>query len=473
MPTPTGRALVNAQAVIESFSLSMDGELLVYARREVRRGRYVSHLWTVPWSGGRARRLTSGAVRDANPAISPDGSLVAFARTAVGPDPGEAQIWIQPLAGGEPWQLTKQRHGAGSPQWSPDGRRLLFLGQAGDDRFIVGRVRPKQAPLARRITRTDYRDDDSGLLGRRTHLWSVAGKSGARPRRLTHGDFDVQEPTWAPDGSWIAFTADLGDDWNVMPRTAVYRVPSGGGEHALLAELPGDAWNAAISPDGRSVAFLGTDVADPPEYAVTRAWLAGLDGGAPRCLTPKLDRSVGNGAWSDLVMADDDPGPAWLDPETLVVIVGDQGRNVPYRITLDGDVAPLVQPGRVVGCAIATAAGRVAMSAGNDRHAAELYALDDGRGGTRRLRRLTTNGSGWQDRFPLPTWEEAWIDGDGGPIQTWIVSPRRAGKGALPTIVIIHGGPTGCHAPGGTMDTTMLTGHGYRLVLANPRGSDT
>jgi dipeptidyl aminopeptidase/acylaminoacyl peptidase len=473
MPAPTGRALVNAQAVIESFSLSTDGERLVFALRRVRGGRYVSHLWSVPWSGGRAHRLTSGAVRDVNPAISPDGRLAAFARTAVGPEPGEAQIWILPLDGGEAWQLTKQRHGAGTPTWSPDGKRLLFLGAAGEDRFIVGRVRRKEAPVARRVTRTDFRDDESGLLGRRTHLWTVTARPGARPRRLTHGDFDVQEPTWAPDGSWIAFTADMGDDWNLMPRTALYRVPSGGGAFSLLAELPGDAWNAAISPNGQAVAFLGTDVADPPEYALTRAWLAPVEGGTPNCLTPELDRSVGNGGWADLVMADDDPGPAWLDPETLMVIVGDRGRNVPYRLSLDGGVAPLVAPGRIVGCAIATAAGRVALSAGVDRHAAELYALEGGRRRSARMRRLTMNGSGWQDRFPLPAWEEAWFDGPGGPIQAWIVSPPRAGSRPLPTIVIIHGGPTGCHAPGGTMDTTMLAAHGYRLVLANIRGSDT
>ena len=200
MPSPTGRALVNAQAVIESFSLSADGERLAYAVRQVRGGRYVSHLWSVSWSGGRARRLTSGAVRDVNPAISPDGRLVAFARTAVGPDPGEAQIWIMPLDGGAAWQLTKQRHGAGTPVWSPDGKRLLFLGAAGEDRFIVGRVRPKQAPVARRITRTDFRDDDSGLLGRRSHLWTVAARSGARPR--------------APDpGRLRCRGADLGAGW--------------------------------------------------------------------------------------------------------------------------------------------------------------------------------------------------------------------------------------------------------------------
>jgi dipeptidyl aminopeptidase/acylaminoacyl peptidase len=473
MPSPTGRALVNAQAVIESFSLSADGEWLAYGLRQVRGGRYVSHLWSVSWSGGRARRLTSGAVRDVNPAISPDGRLVAFARTAVGPDPGEAQIWILPLDGGAAWQLTKQRHGAGTPVWSPDGKRLLFLGAGGEDRFIVGRVRPKQAPVARRITRTDFRDDESGLLGRRTHLWTIAARPRARPRRLTQGDFDVEEPTWAPDGSWIAFTADMGDDWNVMPRTALYRVPSGGGPFSLLAELPGDAWKAAIARDGRTVAFLGTSVADPPEYALTRAWLAHVDGGTARCLTPELDRSVGNGAWADLVMADDDPGPAWLDPETLIVIVGDRGRNVPYRLSLDGRVAPLVDPGRIVGCGVATAAGRVALSAGVDRRAAELFALEGGRRGSMRMRRLTTNGSGWQDRFPLPAWEEAWFDGPGGPIQTWIVSPPRAGRRPLPTIVIIHGGPTGSWAPGGTMDSTLLASHGYRLVLANIRGSDT
>ena len=96
---------------------------------------------------------------------------------------------------------------------------------------------------------------------------------------------------------------------------------------------------------------------------------AGRGGGTPRCLTPELDRSIGNGAWADLVMADDRPGPAWLDSRTLVVIVGDRGRNVPYRLGLDGRVDPLVPPGRVVGCAIAAAAGRVALSAGVDRHA--------------------------------------------------------------------------------------------------------
>ena len=474
MPAPTGRALVNAQAVIESFSLASDGERLVYALRRVRGGRYVSHLWLTGWSGARARRLTAGQVRDVNPAISPDGSMIAFARTPVGGEAAEPQLWILPLAGGEPWQLTRLANGASSPSWSPDGKRLAFLAAAGADRFVVGRRRAKQAPMARRITRTDFRDDEAGLLGRRTHLWTVAARVGARPLRLTSGDFDVEQPAWAPDGSWLAFTADMGDDSNVMPRTELFRIPAAGGPASPLASLPGDASHAAISPDGQSVAFLGTDIADPPEHALARAWVAPIDGsGSVRCLTPRLDRSIGNGAWADLVMADDVPGPLWLDDGSLVAMVGDRGRNLPFRITLDGQPTPMIDPGRVVGCGLAVAGDRVVMSAGLDRHAAEIYALEWGRGGRGRLRRLTTHGSSWQDRFPLPTWEELWIEGPGGPIQAWLVSPLRARRGPLPTVVGLHGGPTGSWAPGGTMDATMLAGHGYRLVLPNIRGSDT
>jgi dipeptidyl aminopeptidase/acylaminoacyl peptidase len=474
MPAPTGRALVTAQAAIESFSLSSDAETIVYGLRRVRGGRYVSHLWHARWAGGRSRRLTSGAVRDVNPAISPDGSRIAFARTPVGPESAEAQIWILPLDGGEAWQLTRLRHGAGSPIWSPDGTRLAFLAAAGADRFVVGRRRAKQAPIARRITRTDFRDDEAGLLSRRTHLWTVAARPGGRPKRITFGDFDVEQPSWAPDGGWIAFAADMGRDWNLMPRTELFRIAAGGGPLQPLASMPGDASHPAISPDGGQVAFIGTDVADPAEHVIQRAYVVPADGSAPpHCLTASLDRSLVNGAWADLVLADDVPGPLWLDDATLLGMVGDRGRNLPYRITLDGQVAPLIAPDRVVGCGLATAAGRIALSAGVDRHASELYAVEVGARGAGRLRRLTNNGSGWQDRFPLPVWEELWIDGPAGPIQTWVVSPARAGTRPLPTIVAIHGGPTGCWAPGGTMDSTMLAGHGYRLVLPNVRGSDT
>jgi dipeptidyl aminopeptidase/acylaminoacyl peptidase len=474
MRPPTGRNLVNAQVVIESFSISSDGETLVYALRRVERGAYVSHLWAVPWAGGRPRRLTAGRVRDGSPVISPDGRSVSFTRSPVGEADAEGQVWILALDGrNRPWQLTRQRHGAASPRWHPDGRSVAFLGQAGSHRFVVGKEDPKRAPIARRITRTDFRDDESGHLGRRTHLWLIDVRRRADARQLTEGDFDVSEHTWAPDGGWLAFTADLGDDWNIMPRTQIFRIGTGGGPPAVLASLAGNAGTPAVSPDGRTLAFVGTDVPDPGDAELAALWVMPIAGGAPRCLSGELDRSIGCGGWADLVMSEDVPGPLWLDEGNLLVLVGDRGRNVPYRISAEGIATSLVEPDRLVGAGLATAAGRLAMSAGMDGRAAELHAIEGWESAPGRLRRITSVGSGWQSRFPLPLWEERWIDGPGGSIQAWIVSPPDAGDAPLPAVFVFHGGPTGSTAPGGTMDSTMLAGHGYRVVLPNVRGSDT
>ena len=457
---------MTAQSAIESFSLAPDGERIVYALRRVRAGRYESHLWSVPWEGGRPTRLTAGAVRDANAAISPDGRSVAFVRTPAVDDPPDGQVWIAPLDGGEPWQLTHLPHGAGTPRWSPDGQRLAVLGAAGPHRFAVGPEKKGRALTARHITRTDFRDDETGFLSRRTHLWVTRVAPGARARQLTRGDFDVAHPTWSPDGTWLAFAADTGPDANLMPGQQLYAVHAAGGEVRPLAALAGEATRPAISPDGRSVAFIGIDVADPPDPALVRLWVAPVTGGPARCLTAHLDRSVGAEGWADLVQAEDDPGPIWLDDETLLTIVSDRTRNIPYRVPVDGEPEPLTAPGRVVGGGIAAAAGRIVLSAGIGGRAGEVYAVE-----RRRLRQITRDGSAWQARFPLPRWEEIDVPGPGGPVQAWIVSPARAGGRRLPTVTILHGGPTGSAAPGGNLDATMLAAHGYRVVLPNARGS--
>ena len=474
MPAPTGRALVNAQVALESFSLSADGKTLVYVLRRVERGEYVSHLWRTTWDGVSPQQLTSGRVRDTAATISPNGRWLAFVRERVGATrESPAQLWILPMSGGRPWRLTRQRHGAGTPRWSPDSRSIAFLGQAGAHRFLVGPERPNRSALAFRMTRTDFREDPSGQLSRRTHLWRIAARRGAIARQLTQGDFDVAEPAWAPDGSWLAFSADMGPDWNISPRSTIHRVPAGGGAHGRLVELAGDAWAPAISPDGRRVAFLGTDVPDPGDAELDRLWVAPVGGGKPRCLTPELDRSIGNGGWADLVMADDVAGPIWVDDNRLLVLIGDRSRNIPHLVTVRGAMKRLASEDRLVGAGLASGGGRVALSAGIDGRAAEIYALDGHDKPPATLRRITSDGSRWQSRFPRPRWDERMVGGPGGQIQAWVVSPPGAGREPLPTVVVLHGGPTGSTAPGGTMDSTMLAGHGYRVVLPNVRGSDT
>jgi dipeptidyl aminopeptidase/acylaminoacyl peptidase len=461
---------VRAQAALESFRLSSDGSFIVYAVRRVRANDYVSHLWLRPFAGGAPTRLTTGRVRDGSPAFAPDGRSVAFVRSPVGVKDAVSQAWILRLDRARPRRLTSLPHGVTDAAWSPDGTRLALLAPAGEEPFVVAGPTKRSSATARRITRLDYRDDASGHVGRRTHLWIVDATGRDHPRQLTSGDYDVAHPTWSPDGREIAFAADRGPDTTIAPRMTLWTVSVGARPRVTeLASLAGDVDWPSYSPSGRRLAFVGTDVDDPPDDVQPAAWVRDLASNTTRSLTDGLDRPVGEWAWADLLQAEEVAAPAWIDDDSLVAIVGDRGRAMPYRLAVEGRPTPGVDPSlRIATAGVAAAARRIVVSAAIDGRAAEAYAVEDGA-----LRRITREGSAWQRRFPQPELAELELPGPGGPIQAWLASPAGAGEERLPTILHLHGGPTGAWGPGGTLDAIALCGAGYRVLMPNIRGSAT
>jgi tricorn protease len=77
-------------------------------------------LWAVDVKGGPARRLTSHAGLETNPAISPDGQTLAFSAQYEGP----TEVYTMPLAGGLPVRRTFAGQGATVVGWTPDGKVL-------------------------------------------------------------------------------------------------------------------------------------------------------------------------------------------------------------------------------------------------------------------------------------------------------------------------------------------------------------
>ena len=233
--------LVLAQVALGDPDVSTDGSHAVYTRRITRSNGYRRHIWVVPLDGGRPRALTAGDVRDSSPHFA--GDRVLFLR--------DDQVWAVPLAGGDAEKLTALAHGVSAFVPSPDGARLALCASAPETRFAVGPLKSDVHPLARVIARADWRRDGQRYRDRHVHLYVQPARAGARARRITHGDWSVDDVAWSPDGKRIAFCADLGADSDFRGAPAVHVVDANGGEVRELARLAGSceapSWSRTAS----------------------------------------------------------------------------------------------------------------------------------------------------------------------------------------------------------------------------------
>jgi dipeptidyl aminopeptidase/acylaminoacyl peptidase len=515
--------LLRRQVVLEEHDALPGGDGAVIVRRFVRGETYRSHLhrvdfgrtWAaVPQSAGAGRgtadavrrgagsvprtagvvHLTSGAVRDTSPRVSPDGRRVAFLRSFPDEPDRLTAVMVAALDGGTARVLWVPGHGVSEIAWSPDGSRLALVAAGPASHSIVGPETKGRVVTARRIRRADWHADGVGHRDRWDQVWVIAAHGRARARQLTDHEADGRGIAWSPDGVAIAYAADPRPGADLRPRPSIWAVPADGGVPREAIRLAGYAGSPAFSPDGRWLACVGVDVADPlddeqPGIFVASAAPAGaIAEGAigrgseppPRAvaLAPDLDMPVG--AWNDTDlngwMAASRPGPCWDGTTSLVALVSEAGRVRPWRFPVDPATGrPAGHPRRLVDGDVAAwtlgvAGGVVTIVATRDDRPMELLTVAD-RGAGTAPRARTTLGGRWRRGLPWPEMRRLVAPGTGGPIEAWIVSPAGAGDAPLPAIVNVHGGPLGAWSPAPSTENVLLAAHGYRVILPNIRGS--
>jgi TolB protein len=199
--------------------------------------------------------------------------LIAFTRT-VGGERG--QVYVVRPDGSDLRQLTHRRNGAGGASWSPDGRRIAFGARAHGELHIfvkrlggrTRRITPRGANFSTMAWSPDGRKivTASGhwVQGRRyfDETLVVMRTDGRRPRTVYNGgELGAEAPAWSPDGRTIAFMhTDVGA---LGASPSIYVVPAAGGEARRITEDSAQD-HPDWSPDGSLIAYsygsaLGTD----------------------------------------------------------------------------------------------------------------------------------------------------------------------------------------------------------------------
>lgn len=210
------------------------------------------------------------------PAWSGDGGSIAF----VGARGKARGIYV---AGGDGigLHLVKGTARGTDPVLSPDGKTLAFA----RSRTHFPKVNPKKLPPV------------SGRYYSSTTTW-VIDLAGGRARRLTawrNGLENVPE-SFSPDGSTLALTKR--DDRLDGPRIALQ--PLAGG---AATELPEPAEDAAISPDGTKLAFVGyldptrIEAEENRDYTIGELYTMNLDGTQLQRLTYNADKIEASPSW--------------------------------------------------------------------------------------------------------------------------------------------------------------------------------
>jgi Tol biopolymer transport system component/DNA-binding winged helix-turn-helix (wHTH) protein len=204
-----------------------------------------------------------------NPVISPDGNTVAFVRVSTS---RVSDIFTVPFRGGRARRLTFEGRRIGQLVWSRDGQSIIFAshrqGVSGNRIWkisakggpieaetdpLLATISPEQRPLStvsrdgRRIAYVDERADKFAIF--RAHLSSPGGKVLSQ-ERLIESAKEIGAPQLSADGKHIAFVSSLSGATNIWSSDA-------DGHNAVqLTAFSGElAGTPRWSPDGKWIVF--------------------------------------------------------------------------------------------------------------------------------------------------------------------------------------------------------------------------
>ncbi|PZG38193.1 S9 family peptidase [Spongiactinospora gelatinilytica] len=296
--------------------------------------------------------------------------------------------------------------------------------------------------------------DGTGREGVRRDLVAVPLRPGGEVRSILRAQHFLMNPRLSPDGRTLAW---IGWDHPRMPWD---------GTELCVAPLgeDGTAGPYRIIAGGPEESVIQAEWRDPGNlYAITDpdGWwnvhLVGLDGDPPRNLAP-LPLEFGDAPWK--------LGNTWfaLAGDRLVAMYGTaDGRNLGLLDPETGEITEIGGTATYWAPTIAADATRAVGVAASPYTPFEVteVSLRDG------ARSVLSPGKRLPARALLPTPEAVTIDG----VHAHVYPPRGAAAGRAPYVLFVHGGPTGVSPLTLDLEIAYFTSRGIGVADVNYGGS--
>ncbi|WP_372786787.1 prolyl oligopeptidase family serine peptidase [Phenylobacterium sp.] len=376
-------------------------------------------------------------------AWSPDGQALAF----VSSDRKARSATLQVVRAGKAEVALAFAGLLETPRWSPDGATLAVLA-TDRPRKMTGATQAG-APIV-------------GEIGGATDEQRVAilpaagaGEKGGALKFLSPADTFVYEYDWTPDGKGFVVTEAKGDGDNNWWVARLAAVGLDGGFREIAAP-PVQIKFPRVSPDGRTVAFIGGLHSDFGPVGGD-LWTVPFAGGTAVDKTPSYKGSLSSLIWREKALfataiVGDNNAVLTVDPATGAT-----------RTLLSGPVTFQAGDGRVS----ISKDGKLLAGVAEDFTTAPHI----GAGPIEKPRQITHENDALTPQVTARsiTWKH-----DGFDVQGWLLAPLITEPGkTYPMIVEVHGGPSSATQPTYAWKGTGydFVAHGFYLFLPNPRGS--